>query len=526
MERKFGQRAIVACLVAGYGLLIAAWVLANPPGSAPDEPAHYVRAIAAGEGDLLGRRVSDAEMRDLMPEGPEIRAAILSSPLAAGLARRFEIPARLAPGNFGCTAFRGRLDAACSGAVAPAGQGRMAIVSYLATYQPLVYPLPGAAMLLAATPAEAMLAGRAALGLWALAFLALATWLAVTRSGALAASAGVAVAATPMFVFAAASLGSSGVEIASGLCLWSALLAAARDGKLSPGLAAVIGASGGVLGAIRPFSPLWVILIAASVSVHAGRAVVGGVIRRSPAPSLGAALGVGLGTAAGLAWQVAVQPRVAGRPVAWFDEFWRSLADSVHPWSQEIGIFGWLDTAGPPVLYLAWYAMIAGLLALAVGGSDRRGRRSMLAVAGVAALLPALMNAAIAVPAGGAVQGRWLLPFTAGVAFLCARAVSAGRRRFSWARPVLGAAPALAALLQAVAFWSNAHRYAVGAGGPLLFMSHARWTPISGWWLPVGLCAAGCMLLLATSILLVAGNRRSAEFEPRRLGVVAPLIGV
>ena len=37
-------------LVAGYAALIAAWTIGNPLGRAPDEPAHYVRALAAAEG--------------------------------------------------------------------------------------------------------------------------------------------------------------------------------------------------------------------------------------------------------------------------------------------------------------------------------------------------------------------------------------------------------------------------------------------------------------------------------------------
>ena len=44
----------VALLGAGLRLLVLAWVFGNPPGAAPDERAHYVRALGAGGLQLAG----------------------------------------------------------------------------------------------------------------------------------------------------------------------------------------------------------------------------------------------------------------------------------------------------------------------------------------------------------------------------------------------------------------------------------------------------------------------------------------
>jgi hypothetical protein len=42
-------------VAAGLALLVLAWVFGNPPGSAPDERAHYVRALGAGGLELAGK---------------------------------------------------------------------------------------------------------------------------------------------------------------------------------------------------------------------------------------------------------------------------------------------------------------------------------------------------------------------------------------------------------------------------------------------------------------------------------------
>src|SRR5437763_16453262 len=53
-----GLVVLPAVLVAiGMALTLAGWLFANPPGAAPDEHAHYTKAVAAGRGDLRGAPV-------------------------------------------------------------------------------------------------------------------------------------------------------------------------------------------------------------------------------------------------------------------------------------------------------------------------------------------------------------------------------------------------------------------------------------------------------------------------------------
>src|SRR5215210_1972469 len=56
---------------AGLTLLVLAWVFGNPPGAAPDERAHYVRALGAGALQLQGARFepSAAQRRAFLAQG-------------------------------------------------------------------------------------------------------------------------------------------------------------------------------------------------------------------------------------------------------------------------------------------------------------------------------------------------------------------------------------------------------------------------------------------------------------------------
>jgi len=45
-------------MVAAYAPLMTAWVVTNPPGFAPGEPAHYVKSVAASRGGSSDRRLT------------------------------------------------------------------------------------------------------------------------------------------------------------------------------------------------------------------------------------------------------------------------------------------------------------------------------------------------------------------------------------------------------------------------------------------------------------------------------------
>src|SRR5256885_8445498 len=82
---SFALRWAAAAL--GYALLLVAWAFASPLGAAPDEPAHAVRAAAAGAGQLQGRA---ATPYDRTPQRTPAQSDFLNAE-----AQRFTIPASL-----------------------------------------------------------------------------------------------------------------------------------------------------------------------------------------------------------------------------------------------------------------------------------------------------------------------------------------------------------------------------------------------------------------------------------------------
>src|SRR6476646_1346681 len=94
-------------LAAGLALLMLAWVFANPPGAAPDERAHYVRALGAGNlelaGDAFHPTPEHSEAFLAQRTSPNLTGAGLATVLwAAKQTRTFALPARLSVFAFGC----------------------------------------------------------------------------------------------------------------------------------------------------------------------------------------------------------------------------------------------------------------------------------------------------------------------------------------------------------------------------------------------------------------------------------------
>src|SRR5258708_11118343 len=92
-------------LSAGFLLLALAWVVGNPPGSAPDEPEHYIRALSVGNGQLLG------DTTGATPMGPqdERQAAFMHQ-----ITRQVRVPPTLAaPATWFCTVIDHSSSARC-----------------------------------------------------------------------------------------------------------------------------------------------------------------------------------------------------------------------------------------------------------------------------------------------------------------------------------------------------------------------------------------------------------------------------
>ncbi|MDQ6725220.1 MAG: DUF2142 domain-containing protein [Actinomycetota bacterium] len=490
-------------VIAAFLLLGGAWLVTNPPGAAPDEPSHYLKALAAGRGELdLGARPPVPADAAALPQ--EIQWQLQTS-------RQVRIPNRLDPTNLPCPAFHPDVSAGCQlhrQAPPPAQVQRTTIVG---TYQPFTYVLPGLMMRFGDNAASTMRLGRAGFWLGSIALLAVAARLVWSADEPGYSLVGLLVAVTPAVLFMGASLSANGLEIAAGLCFMAAMVRLTRDGGSTGWVWAAAAGSGAVLPLARVTGLLWVCLGVLLPVALLGLRPAAAVVRRSGRWAVGAAGVVAVGMASSLVWELLVQPhpvRSLGTAVRDVPSELRQLPEILD---QAIGVFGWLDTRMSRPAYLVWKVLLVGIVVLAVAVSRARRRLVMLGlvVAGAAVTVGvAVLNR----PTGFGAQGRYVLPFLVAVPLVAGELLLGGtaRRAFrpNWLPPVVAVA---AAAVHVDAWYTNARRYAVGLPGPLNFVGRAAWAPPLGWllWMVVVAVAAAALVLAG-----FAGVRSTAEPAP------------
>ncbi len=514
MARRAWLGPVVLFLsLAGLGVC---WAVTNPIGAAPDEPAHYIKALAVGQGEWLGSALAPGE-KPVFAE--PVRDALSTLRFVPQLTRRVTIPAQLQPDKSGCTAFTQK-PATCVAASATVnskwGNGSTAY-TYLGTYQPFVYVLPGLAMHLAATPFQAYVIGRLAFGAMALLLIGLGALLCFEIAPRRAMLVGILASLTPMVVFTSATMSASSSEVAGGVAVSGAVLHLAYQGsrrRLAWGTLAVGGA---VLASSRALGPAWIAIFALVTLSLIGWRRAWSTARRNPRWSVPAVAVLVVACAASLGWQFAFQPRPVLDLHTMALGFIHSFDTVPGILQEEVGIFGWLDTAQVGPSYIIWGGLVWSLLTLAMFLGSTRERWTLGWLVALNLLLTPLVYPTVAAPAGVGVQGRWLLPVAVSVPMLAGVIVA---RRTSITRAanlaVLGAASAVA-LVQFLAFYQNSRRYAVGSTGALLFFQKSQWTAPGGWIVWLALALVSCAGLVAAALLM--GGDRRAGGEPE---VLAP----
>jgi hypothetical protein len=222
-----------------------------------------------------------------------------------------------------------------------------------------------------------------------------------------------------------------------------------------------------------------------------------------------------VGTIAGGIWEFAVQPhpphgRITGA-------FFATVGGQGHALVREaIGVFGYLDTRLPSLAYAVWEVMALLVVILAVLVAPRRERvvifGSLVAIVAVTFAL-----GYVYLQTGFTLQGRFVLPIAVAAPLYSAEVIARYRHRLGAVsvNRLPGWIVIMAALVQGVAWYTNARRYAVGTSGPILFVGRSKWSPAPGWgfWSLVALVASGC-LFLAGAILVTSKKSASVEIEP------------
>ncbi len=230
-------RLIPALVGLGLVLLIPAWVVSTRPFGAPDENAHYLRALSIANGSLLGPKVPFYEPGD--------------SPAQLAWARQDSrgvlVPARLSPLL--------PLSREPAGAIAQpmlclngrpnVGSGSCMEATWTGDYQPLPYLLPAVALSSAHSWRSGLWLSRALSASTCLALILLA--IAALWSGSAWSLVGPLLAITPMVLFVGSVINPTGLETAAGLAFASAGLRIVRDRDGSPAWIWVLLACGGAV---------------------------------------------------------------------------------------------------------------------------------------------------------------------------------------------------------------------------------------------------------------------------------------
>jgi hypothetical protein len=476
-------------------LLTAAWSLASPLMSAPDEPAHATKAAAVVRGEWLGRDVGGATAVEV----PEAYWDAQSAPLCYYF--KPEVPAGCAP----------ELEESPRDVYAETTAGR---------YNPVYYLLTGWTSLVD-EGAGGMWAMRLATAALSAALLAagVQTLREVPRPGWLLAGAFTAI--TPMVVYLAGTISPAGPEIAAAFAVWAAALALLRHDEpvlrrrrlVRLALAAV------VLVSMRGFSPLFlaVALLAPLMSVPFARTRE---LLRERAAWVVVGVGV-VATGAATAWIIGTNSLGSGGEVAHPDLTFLGVVKHslLQTWiytQNMLGQFGWVDTWLPAWLYRVLAVAVLALLALALLVGRTRDRLVLLAVTGFTFLAPAVLHASQARYLGIIWQGRYFLPAAVGMVLLAAwvlRDAPRHARLEALHAPRTGVvaaavAGALAVVAQTTGVLVVLQRFMNGVHGPSLLDGPAAWTPPLPWWSLV-LVAAVCTGVAAVVAVRDARGRRA-----------------
>jgi hypothetical protein len=486
---------------------IVCWSLATPPWNSPDEPSQVAHAWALAHGQLLGRTVSSRG---------------LSASLRAFLARHPDLVAvrvpRLYPlltSKLSCVAFHPLSNAACMAIGKAIAHGTGTWWTYHARYFPFYFAVTGLPSLVSAPGDHQLYLMRLASGLVAAAFLASAIttarqtsqrWLGV----------GVLIAITPVALFLAACVNASGLEIAAAIALWTsgAVLVrtqSAGDETTDRRLIDRFGLAAIVLVFTRPLAPLWfaaaILVLVVMATPNARQTLIGSRRLRIWGGAIASALAI---ASAWDLWAGTLDAHhYTGSPVhATVAAMLRhNISHETAYLRQMVGVFGWLDTRSPILVYVLWGALSLAVIVAASRGATRR-TMSVLATLIVAAVIaPFLLEDLNVHTIGFQWQGRYTLPLAVAIPILGCSVISAPRWSTHKERIVRIGIGVTVVVAQMLAFVELLRRFSVGTHGPLWFFDRAGWQPP----VPALLLVVGELVALSAVVALALTSDRCLE---------------
>ncbi len=489
-------------VVASYSLLITAWIFGNPPSAAPDEWFHYLRTVSIGRGQLVGAPVGLEGAKTLVGgRPPSVSEERYLSELkwVAQNTRQVHIPEGLTPGWFRCAFVNPFVSARCLYSSPPLSEAGDWL-NTTATYQPFPYLVPAAISWIKTDPDNLSRLMRGGKALFSLIFVAAAVLLLWSRESRLVSLVGIVVAMTPMAVFLSATLNPSGLEITSALAFFSALLCLGR-GRAHPAAWLMLAFSGVVLALSRLTGPIWLVLDLGVVLLLSGARPLLRIAMRQWPRSLAALTAVVGGILLNRVWEYLYGPRMTFDLTPLGGSLLEGVAQLPSVFRQQMGMFNYLEFELPQLAYALWASLAVSLVVTALVIGSKRQRIALFVTVAACLALPVILVAGSMRHTGFGLQGRYVLPFSLVVPLLSGEILVSQHQRLQALKADHLFLPFAigAALVQFVAWWKNAYRFAVGLTGPYWFLGSAEWSPPSGWWPWLILAAAGATLLLATA---------------------------
>lgn len=450
----------LAAFVALFAVM-AAWGLASPLFSGPDEAAQVLRAASLVRGELIGRPTGGHGSPDTV----------------------VVVPAWLAGARQAPTCFEGKPDvpASCSPVVRGA-PGTASAVTYTGRYPPLYYALVGwPTLLVSGAPALYLmrLCGAAACA----ALLAGALWCAFRsrrRSGLVV---GLALCVTPQAVFLGGVVNPNALEISAAICVWTAgsVVAEQAGGVPDRAVLAWLVVAGVVMANVTSLSPFLLAVTGLAVVALVGRRGSAALFRARDA-RVGLAVLVAA-SAVAVAWIVfagGLRVLPSHQPLQ-TSSAWAALAvttaNIVSMAPQYVGAFGGGGTYLPAPVYVV--ALGAGLATIAVG-AVKAGRRVRTVIGGLALtclVVPTLVSFSQAAHLGVFGQARYWMPLWVGLPVVACAAIGEDLARLGRRGVRLVMAVGLGAFGLQVLGWAWAVlRYSVGLGHGL-FSAPFAWHP-------------------------------------------------
>ncbi|MGH2773044.1 MAG: DUF2142 domain-containing protein [Actinomycetota bacterium] len=490
-ERSGKVRAIPHLLVAGYALIVLSWIFSIPPDTAPDERFHYLKAVAAGRGQIFLKDPPPAAGPP--PATQDLRWLRIQT-------RLVRIPERYDPAAFDC--YEGRLYPKQCPGKSPDSDKAKELGTYVGRYPPYSYVIPGYLSRLGASAESALLLGRVGIGLVSLVFVAAAVYAAWDPGRAWSIT-GVMLAVTPMTAYGMATMSSSGPETSAAICFMACLLRVASERPVRRFIWPALTISAAALALTRDLGFMWVAAGLAMVALWAGRSRVVQIVKESKRQSAMFLAAVVSAAIAAVAWQLTQQtrPELAAGALA------RALRAAppvlTALYMQVIGNFGALDVPLPRIAYAAWTLALAALIFLALAGRGPARRRLTLLLAGAGIAVFAVGLEAVMRSIAFGAQGRHLLPLAVFLPLLAGETAHAQERK----QPVAGLLPGLIAFVSAgcigLGWLAVARRYTSRDGGPFAFLDGRYWAPPAGWGIWAVMAAAGVALIVVAGGMLL-----------------------